>query len=160
MNNHKKPPTMSDVARQAGVSRMTVSAVFNGSKGNTFVSEATHRRVLEAAQQLGYLPNASALALRCRRTDQIGLFLGYPFDALFLFPATIINGIQASLQTYRSDLLIYNEVRQYEEDGLYVPLASRKIDGLILVPLPDCPMIEKLAKTNLPVIAVADAAPG
>ncbi len=62
--------TSIDVARASGVSRTTVSYVLNGTPGVT-ISEATRRRVLEAAEQLGYAPSAAARALRRGHTDLV-----------------------------------------------------------------------------------------
>ncbi|GAA2033747.1 LacI family DNA-binding transcriptional regulator [Pseudokineococcus marinus] len=64
--------TMSDVARAAGVSPMTVSNVVNGRSG---VSEATRARVAEAVSALGYRANASARRLRTGRTGAVGLLV-------------------------------------------------------------------------------------
>lgn len=57
-----KPPTSSDVAQAAGVSRATVSFVLND-KPNSRVSEDTRHRVLETARRLGYSPNVTARSL-------------------------------------------------------------------------------------------------
>lgn len=55
--------TSADVAREAGVSRTTVSFVLNGTAtGN--ISPATQQRVLDAADRLGYTPSAAGRALR------------------------------------------------------------------------------------------------
>ncbi|MEX5712410.1 LacI family DNA-binding transcriptional regulator [Parafrankia sp. FMc6] len=60
-------PTSADVARRAGVSRATVSHVLNGTDHP--VSEQTRQRVLAAARELQYAPNASARALRAGRSN-------------------------------------------------------------------------------------------
>jgi DNA-binding LacI/PurR family transcriptional regulator len=57
-----KPPTSSDVAQAAGVSRATVSFVLND-KPNSRISDDTRRRVRDAARLLGYTPNATARTL-------------------------------------------------------------------------------------------------
>ncbi|MEU9832748.1 LacI family DNA-binding transcriptional regulator [Streptosporangium sp. NPDC048047] len=62
--------TMEDVARLAGVSKMTVSNVVNDREG---VSDLVRRRVLEAIRQSGYRLNVSARSLRSGRTGVIGL---------------------------------------------------------------------------------------
>jgi DNA-binding LacI/PurR family transcriptional regulator len=62
--------TMSDVARLAGVSKMTVSNVVNNRPG---VSDPVRRRVLEAIQQSGYRLNVNARTLKAGRTGVIGL---------------------------------------------------------------------------------------
>lgn len=64
------PPTMSDVARAAGVSVMTVSNVLTGRKR---VAEDTRRRVLAAVDELGYELNLTARHLRAGRTNTIAL---------------------------------------------------------------------------------------
>jgi DNA-binding LacI/PurR family transcriptional regulator len=63
--------TMTDVARQAGVSTMTVSNVINGRTQR--VSESTKQRVLTTIAELGYQVNLTARHLRMGRTDMVGL---------------------------------------------------------------------------------------
>jgi DNA-binding LacI/PurR family transcriptional regulator len=62
--------TMSDIARLAGVSKMTVSNVVNNRDG---VSDPVRRRVMEAIYQSGYRVNISARTLKSGRTGVIGL---------------------------------------------------------------------------------------
>lgn len=66
----RRAVTMSDVARHIGVSRSAVSFAFNDEKQ---VSSETKARVLAAAAELGYRPNAGARALAGRTTDLFGL---------------------------------------------------------------------------------------
>jgi DNA-binding LacI/PurR family transcriptional regulator len=68
MTRPAKRPTSFDVARAAGVSQTTVSFVLNDRPGQS-IPEGTRRRVLEAAQRLGYRPHASARALAAGRSD-------------------------------------------------------------------------------------------
>jgi DNA-binding LacI/PurR family transcriptional regulator len=63
-------PTSSDVAREAGVSRATVSYVLNDAKGQT-IPEHTRRAVHEAAARLGYQPNLAARSLKTGRSQLI-----------------------------------------------------------------------------------------
>lgn len=62
--------TSADVARLAGVSRATVSFVLNNTQ-NHRVSESTRAKVLAAAAQLGYVPNAAARSLRAGRSNLV-----------------------------------------------------------------------------------------
>ncbi|WP_227497084.1 LacI family DNA-binding transcriptional regulator [Planctomonas psychrotolerans] len=66
-----RPVTMSDVARHAGVSVMTVSNVINGQ--DTRVGEVTRQRVLGSIESLEYRVNVSARQLRRGRTGVVGL---------------------------------------------------------------------------------------
>src|SRR5947208_1781138 len=63
-------PRSADVALLAGVSRKTVSRVFND---EPYVSAGVRQRVLEAAEQLGYRLNNAARALASGRTRSIGV---------------------------------------------------------------------------------------
>lgn len=62
--------TSADVAREAGVSRATVSYVLNNRPGQV-IPEVTRLRVLEAAERLEYRPHASAKALAAGRSDVV-----------------------------------------------------------------------------------------
>ncbi|MEW2497905.1 LacI family DNA-binding transcriptional regulator [Streptomyces nodosus] len=63
-------PTSADVARLAGVSRATVSYVLNNTSA-VRISEATRRRVHEAAEELGYVPHAAARSLRAGHSRMV-----------------------------------------------------------------------------------------
>ncbi|MFF4357659.1 LacI family DNA-binding transcriptional regulator [Streptomyces sp. NPDC001604] len=72
--------TSGDVAREAGVSRATVSYVLNDDPRQT-ISEATRRRVWEAAAKLGYAPSAAARTLRTGRSSIVlGLLPNWPIE--------------------------------------------------------------------------------
>ncbi|MEU1183171.1 LacI family DNA-binding transcriptional regulator [Streptomyces sp. NPDC005820] len=72
--------TSGDVAREAGVSRATVSYVLNDSPRQK-ISETTSRRVWEAAARLGYAPSAAARSLRKGRSDIVlGLLPDWPIE--------------------------------------------------------------------------------
>jgi DNA-binding LacI/PurR family transcriptional regulator len=75
-NSLMKKPTQLDVARLAGVSRTTVSFVVGGKNPNgVLISDETRQRVLDAVDQLGYVVNAGAQALRSGDTKTIGVML-------------------------------------------------------------------------------------
>ncbi|GAA3829164.1 LacI family DNA-binding transcriptional regulator [Streptomyces phyllanthi] len=70
--------TSADVAREAGVSRATVSFVLNNTQHQK-ITEATRQRVLAAAERLGYAPSAAARTLRYGRSDVVlGLLPDWP----------------------------------------------------------------------------------
>lgn len=73
-------PTSQDVARLAKVSRATVSYVLNDVP-NARVSDATRERVLQAAEELGYVPHEMASSLRAKRNDLVLLpFFDWPYN--------------------------------------------------------------------------------
>lgn len=119
--------TMSDVARQAGVSLMTVSRVVND-KGK--VSPATRRRVLEIIEQLGYRPSGIARSLATRRTGTLGLVVP---DVANPFFADVARGAEhvAYAEGYNVFLCNTEEDPQRELTVLQ-SLEEKQVDGLVL----------------------------
>lgn len=149
------------MARLAGVNRVTASVALNGSsRAGTRVSDATRRRVIDAAKELGYTPNAIALALRGERTNIIGYYSGYEFlDAHDPFNATILNGLQRRCHMHRQDLLIFGSYQRNSVEEVYASLVNGKIDGLVLLPTPHSPVLDQILQSHLPVVAVANPVP-
>ncbi len=83
------PVTLSDVAREAGVSLATASRAINGSANRT-VGADLRARVLEAAERLRYSPDANAQAMARGRTTSVGLVVDDIADPYF---ATIARGV-------------------------------------------------------------------
>jgi LacI family transcriptional regulator len=77
----RRPVTLDDVARQAGVSQPTASRVLNGSSRK--VAESYRRRVLEAARDLGYTPNLPAQAMARGTSKTIALVISLISDPYF-----------------------------------------------------------------------------
>jgi len=125
---------MKDVARAAGVSEMAASSALNGGRrGSVRVSAETRERVLVEAQRLGYLPNASARALKTQRTDAVGFVTdmigGEPnFYFLEVFSGVMQGAAGAGLTTAVFTLGSWNEA------SVRVPaLGDGRVDGLILL---------------------------
>jgi DNA-binding LacI/PurR family transcriptional regulator len=111
----QRPVTSADVARQAQVSRATVSYVLNGVRDSR-VSPETRARVKRAAAELGYTPHAMARSLRTGRSNLILLSLPpYP-------PGVLIDAFMELLQT-RLRSLGYAIVLDADRGGLNVESA-------------------------------------
>jgi LacI family transcriptional regulator, gluconate utilization system Gnt-I transcriptional repressor len=93
------PPRMADVARLAGVSKMTVSRVLAGHS----VALATRERVQQAIDQLGYVADAAAGALSSGRSEFVAVLV--PSLASSNFSDTV-RGLSASLEPHGLQLLI------------------------------------------------------
>lgn len=119
--------TIKDVAKLAGVSVSTASIALSG-KGP--VSEATRRRVLEAAQVLDYRPNAIARSLVTRRTHTVGLVLSDITDPYF---HEIAKGVEAVLSTAGYALILADTDRSVQKELRSLEIfQSHRVAGIIL----------------------------
>jgi LacI family transcriptional regulator len=145
-------PTLRDVAALAGVHPATASRALNpATKGMT--SADTAERVLRAAAELGYRPNAVARSLRTSRSSSIGVVV--PDLTNPLFPP-IVRGIESALAPHGYVLLIVNtDNNPAQEEHLIASLRARSVDGLILATARlSHPLLETLAGGDLPVVLV------
>lgn len=120
---------LKDLAEHLGLSQTTVSRALNGYPE---VKEATRLRVAEAADQLGYRPNASALRLATGRAGAIGLVLRGA-DELGPHMSEFLSGLGARMASQDIDILVTTVASQEEELTAYRRLAaSQKVDAMIL----------------------------
>jgi len=119
--------TMADVAREAGVSAMTVSRVVN-EKGE--VGPATRQRVLEIVERLGYRPSAIARGLATQRTGSLGLVMP---DVANPFFSDVARGAAhvAYAEGYNIFLCNTDEDPQRELSVLQ-SLEEKQVDGVVL----------------------------
>lgn len=155
-----KKVTLKDIAEQVKVSPFTVSVVLNGAKSNTRVSQATREKILDAAREMGYMPNVLARALRNRTTNILGLYFGYvhlePHDP---FHAEVLTGLQRGCEMCEKDLMIHYSFHRYGVDEIFAELAGGKIDGLVLLAAPSDPLVERLRGSQLSFVAMTDIIP-
>lgn len=164
MSNRLKPGksvTLRDIAERVNVSPFTASVVLNGAKSNTRVSVATREKILDAARDMGYLPNALARALRKQTTNILGLYFGYghlePHDS---FHAEVLTGLQRGCEVCNKDLMIHYSFHRYGVEEIFAELAGGKIDGLVIIAEPHDPLVEKLRGSTLAFVAMTDIIPG
>src|SRR5262249_47656133 len=121
----RRQPTMKDIAERVGVSKMAVSAVLSGTSSTARVSEATRERILAAARELRYRPNAIARSLRSKRTNIIGFYSGYRYiDPRNPFFAEIVGGLQEGCAEHRKDLLLHTVFQRASVDDIYGELVD------------------------------------
>lgn len=127
----KRPPSVSsaDVARLAGVSRATVSAVVNGNK---FVTAATRERVLRAIASLDYRPDAIARSLRISRTNTIGLIMP-SIESPFWPPVARAAEQELRQHDYRLYIANTDEVSSAADSAMEMFLETR-VDGAMAAP--------------------------
>jgi LacI family transcriptional regulator len=121
--------SIGDVAKRAGVSLGTASRAING---NPAVSPRLRDRVLAAAAELNYRPNALARALRSSRTHSIGLILPDVSNPFFGELAKQVEQVAAGIG-YTVVLANSNDDQKAEADYIRI-LVGRQVDGLLIVP--------------------------
>ncbi len=144
------PPTSNDVARLAGVAQSTVSYVLTG-KGR--VSEETRERVLRAAAQLDYQPNAGAQALRSRKSRVLGLM--FPVRAAAHQPGRLgfLTTVVAACRERGYDALVVTADEGPE--GLRRLAGTALCDGLLVMEVKDQePLTEVVAELRVPTVFV------
>lgn len=149
----RRKPSITDVARLAGVSRTTVSYVLNNVTG-IHISEQTRQRVLDAARELDYHPNAIARSLARKKTLTLGLVLCSNLDRLSsdAFLPGVIYGIGSITSAAGFRLLV--EVVDSNRPDSYISLIREfHSDGIILAGVRiDDPNLEKLNPEEFPVV--------
>lgn len=123
----RKPPTMADVARVAGVSPMTVSRAL---KRDTSVSEATRGTILKVAEELGYVFDATASNLRSQRTDFVAVTIPSINNANF---AETVGGLSDGLKDRGLQILLgYTNYDIHEEERLIEHLLRRRPEAIVV----------------------------
>ncbi len=102
--------TIKDVARTAGVSTATVSAVINES---AYVSPALRARVLEAVRDLGYAPSQLARRLRTGVSELIAIVVA---DLSNPFYARVVCAAEAAVAAWGFSLVVFNSDEKPEAE--------------------------------------------
>jgi LacI family transcriptional regulator len=119
-----------DVARLAGVSRTTASAVLSGRHAELRIAGPTQQRVREAAAELGYRPNLAARSLRMRTSRIVGLVS----DSIAADPyaGEMLRGALAAALSHDHLLVIAeSDGDRRTEDDLVRGMVDRQVDGLV-----------------------------
>ncbi|OPA73700.1 LacI family transcriptional regulator [Paenibacillus selenitireducens] len=147
---NKKKITIEDVAAAAGVGIATVSRAINNTEG---ISAKTKAKVLQAIEELGFVPNTSAQSLKVRHTNQIALAVPdirnafIPEVAWAVEQAAKHSGYRVvqinTLGNARAELETIRDVKKLHVDGLIMlPLAYPKT------------LVDLINKSNVPISVI------
>ncbi|MGH9702809.1 MAG: LacI family DNA-binding transcriptional regulator, partial [Candidatus Acidiferrales bacterium] len=141
-----------DVAKQAGVSVATVSAVINSS---SYVSPALRDKVERAISSLHYSPNLLARSLAQRKTHTLGVLI--PDIANPFFPE-IVRGAEDKAKEAGYTIILGNSDNQLSKEEVYLNLfLSKRVDGILLVKAigdMSTALFEKLRSGGPPIVLV------
>ena len=154
--NGKRRVTIKDIAERCGVTANTVSRVL---RGDTGISDATARKVREAAAQIGYVRNNFASTMRTGRSRLISIIVD---DVQNPHYATLINRVDVLLKEKGYDVITLctqaNKDNSYNMANLSI---SNLVDGTLYFPDSDEAYIAELfRKNNIPIIMIDRDIPG
>ncbi len=149
---------MKDIARDLGVSQMTVSKAL---RNHSDISEKTRDRVLKRMRELNYQPDWIARSMVTRRTYLVGLVLP---DLMHSFFAEVAGGVARKLQPLGYQVVILNTEENAEAESRHVEnLINRKVDGFIIASAHRSGQDETfrlLAKSQTPYVLIDRMVPG
>ena len=130
--------TIVDVAREAAVSKSTVSLVINGNKA---IKAETRKRVLMKIEELGYVPNINARSLTTKKTHILGVIMpvenfdysSYEFDSeneIFSYDVSV--GIPAGLANSDYGILTERFCSSGSRNFLPNLVCNKRVDGVFI----------------------------
>jgi DNA-binding LacI/PurR family transcriptional regulator len=145
-------PTIYDVAKRAGVSIATVSAVLNRT---AYVSPELTTRVKQAVQELDYTINHLAHSLQKRSTRSVGMLIPDVANPDPFF-SQVVRGAEDALRKKGYVLILghtYNQVR--EQSRYLAAFRSRLVDGVLLFQSPgEDDELRRMLEKNRPLVFV------
>jgi LacI family transcriptional regulator len=127
MRNMSRRITMADVAREAGVSLMTVSRALNDKDG---ISQETRLRIHEVIDRLGYRPSSIARGLVTKRTGTIGLVVPDNSNPYF---SEVARGVEHATYAEDYNVFLCNTEEDVErEKAVLLSLTEKLVDGIII----------------------------
>ncbi|HZW02704.1 MAG TPA: LacI family DNA-binding transcriptional regulator [Anaerolineaceae bacterium] len=144
---------LEDIARQAGVSRSTVSRVINEHPN---VREDVRKRVLDVIQVTGYHPNVAARTLASQRTWMIGLVLPRSVSSFFADPyyPRLTQGIAHACNQYNYTLALFLLGSKEDEEKVFPRLMRKSmVDGVLFQSAHDGDhLVDRLVESGMPVV--------
>jgi len=124
--SEKMAITIKDVAAETGLAISTISKYMNG--GN--VREENKKRIKEAVNRLGYLPNSMARGLRSAKTYTVGLLVSFFDDEHMILMSSMIEKVLQE-NGYFMIICCYKESPERAKSSIDF-LLQRQVDGVIL----------------------------
>ncbi|NLL31206.1 MAG: LacI family transcriptional regulator [Clostridiales bacterium] len=136
--------TMKDIAEKVGVSKATVSMVINKKDSN--ISEETKKKIYDAIEEMGYIPNNIARGLNTKRSGSIGIIVP---DISNPFFSELSKAVEDFANKLGYNVILCNSDNNVEKEKKYVELLiSKLIDGIIFIPGQESKASANLLKLN------------
>lgn len=142
--------TINDIAREAGVSKTTVSFAFNNPSK---ISKDTFTRIMDIARELGYVPDPVARTLAMKQTGSIGLLLPQSIHEVFQNPyiSEIMRGIGYICDREGLSLGVLSPLKGV----LTQTIRNAAVDGIITLGIgPGMTVLELFHQRGLPFVTI------
>ena len=146
--------SMKDIAKKCGVSVATVSKALNGQQD---IGEATRARIMQAADEMGYLANASARALKTHRTYNIGvLFVDEQSSGLaHEYFSSVLENLKAEAESHGYDITFINRCVGNRTTTYLQHCRYRGVDGVVIASVNfEDPQVRELIDSDLPCVTI------
>ena len=126
----EKKVTISDIAREVGVSKTTISRYLNGNYG--YMSAETRQRIENVIEEKGYVPNSIARTLKTKKSRLIGIIAN---TLRYQVAAQTITAIQDVCIQHGYGTIVYRSNGDPKEESSVIQLClNQQVEGLIIIP--------------------------
>lgn len=148
-----KRTTIADVAKKAGVGKVTVSYVLNGRAAEMRISTQTSERIMTAVRDLDYRPNGVARMLSRKQSDIVAVIFQDPnyFSLGSTFLNEVLHGVCSECVEQKLDLLLHTRPSENVFDEANA-LSDGRIDGLLALRDEDDATLKALIRRKFPVV--------
>ncbi|MBF0680178.1 MAG: LacI family DNA-binding transcriptional regulator [Devosia sp.] len=149
--SRNRRPTIIDVAERAGVSKSTAARALAGSSN---ITEETRKKVIQAAEAVGYERNHLAVGMRSGRSGMLGLVIP---DIANPFWADVARGAQDRAAKAGASLLVFSSDWDPEVEAAHLRTLRRaRVDGAIVNPVSDS--FDDLDRFGMPCVFIGSSA--
>lgn len=144
-----RPITITDVAKQANVSKSTVSQYLN--KRYEYMSEKTRQKIESAIEELNYQPNIVARSLKQKTTFTVGVIVA---NILHTFSTHVIRAVENFFHEKGFQIIVCNADDEPEKEKKYIEmLRAKQVDGIIIFPTGgNLDLYERMLNDNFPIV--------
>ena len=146
--------SMKDIAERLGVSIATVSKALNGQQD---IGEETRERICRTAEEMGYLANSAARALKTRKTYNIGvLFVDEQNSGLaHEYFSAVLESLKSEAESHGYDITFINRCVGGRTTTYLQHCKYRGVDGVVIASVNfEDPQVKELVDSDLPVVTI------
>ena len=146
--------SMKDIARACGVSVATVSKALNGQQD---IGRETRERIRQMADEMGYMTNASARALKTSRSFNIGVLFVDPMRSGLAheFFSAVLDSIRVESERCGYDITFINRNVGRRQTSYLQHCLYRGVDGVVIASVDfSDPMVLELIHSGIPVVTI------